>query len=247
MAATVSPGHHGTQLSAEQVVACAMISPWWALANTPAGDWMTMSAIALAESSGFCAAVSPVASDGTQGFGVTQIESSHSEFGTFDATGSNGWQDPVKNFTWALTVYQQAGGSFKPWVTYQSGKYQMFSGQVQAAAGSILSTVNGMESADRFAFLQSLVNKVPEINGKTLDDLQTQANKNSTPGVITAVTSTTDFVSAAISFLGKLNNVKAWTSIGYVVAGAVILLLVGVKMLGGSKTVQGAVKAAVMV
>jgi hypothetical protein len=239
---TVPPGHHGTLMTVEQVMCTVLLSDWWGLAAEPAGDWITMTAICMAESSGYCAAVSPVASDGTQGFGVAQIESSHTEFGTFDATGSNGWQDPIKNNTMGHKVYTQAGGKFEPWVTYQTGAYKLYMAAAQGAAGSILSTVNGVDQDQRTAFLTAQLSGVPEVSTGEISNLNKQSEPQITKdinGAVGAVTSTADF-------LGKLDNTKLWISVGYIVAGAVILLLVIVKMASGNPTIKNAAKAAVL-
>lgn len=239
---SVPPGHHGTLMTIEQVMSAVLLSDWWGLAAEPAGDWITMTAICMAESSGYCAAVSPVASDGTQGFGTAQIESSHTEFGTFDATGSNGWQDPIKNNTMGHKVYSQAGGKFSPWVTYQTGAYKLYMVQAQAAAGSIMSSINGADADRRTAFLTSNLSSVPEVSTGEISNLTQQSN----PTITKDIDSTTSFVSSAISFLGKLDNTKDWISVGYVVGGAVILLLVVVKMASGNPAIQNAAKAAVL-
>jgi hypothetical protein len=237
--ATVPSGEHGTLMTIEQVMCCVLLSTWWGQASEPSGDWITMTAIEMAESSGYCAAVSPVASDGTQGFGVAQIESSHTEFGTFDATGTNGWQDPITNSSWAHTVYTQAGGSFEPWVTYQTGAYKMYAAAAQAAAGEIMSSINGMDNEGRTNFLTGQVSSVPETTGSRAS-LNSQAN----PQAAKDVDSATSAVESITSFLGKLDNSKDWISIAYIVAGAVILLLVGIKMIGGNPQVQSLAKVA---
>jgi soluble lytic murein transglycosylase-like protein len=80
-------------------------------------------AVALSESSGNPNAYNPETAAGNpQGkgsYGLWQINlNAHPEF-----AGSNLF-DPVTNANAAYTVYTQAGGSFRPWTTFQNGAYE---------------------------------------------------------------------------------------------------------------------------
>jgi soluble lytic murein transglycosylase-like protein len=80
-------------------------------------------AVALSESSGNPSAYNPeTASGNPQGkgsYGLWQINlNAHPEF-----AGQNLY-DPATNANAAFSVYSQAGGSFRPWTTYQNGAYK---------------------------------------------------------------------------------------------------------------------------
>lgn len=86
-------------------------------------DLVTAAAVALAESGGDPQAYNPEQSAGAaQGhgsFGLWQIYlTAHPEF-----AGEN-LLDPQVNAAAAYAVYSAAGGSFRPWSTFQSGAYE---------------------------------------------------------------------------------------------------------------------------
>lgn len=90
----------------------------------------TMVAICLAESGGDCFAVS-TAGD----YGVAQINyNDHKELFQ-PLAGPVAWAFPDQNLKMAFEVYNQAG-SFKPWVTYQTGAYASFLARGQKAAAA---------------------------------------------------------------------------------------------------------------
>lgn len=89
-----------------------------------------MVAICLAESAGDCFAESSAGD-----YGVAQINyPAHPEL-FHSLNGPQGWAFPDQNLKMALEVYNQAG-SFKPWVTYQTGAYSSFLSRGQKAAGA---------------------------------------------------------------------------------------------------------------
>jgi len=89
-----------------------------------------MVAICLAESGGDCFAHSDAGD-----FGVAQVNyPSHPEL-FHSLTSPIGWAFPDQNLKMALDVYN-ASGSFKPWVTYQTGAYSSFLSRGQKAAGA---------------------------------------------------------------------------------------------------------------
>jgi hypothetical protein len=89
---------------------------WFDLkSKTAAQDIATAVAIALAESGGKTDAVSS-----TGDYGLFQINrAAHA-----DLFASHNWKDPASNVDMARIVYQNAGNSFTPWVTYNNGAYQ---------------------------------------------------------------------------------------------------------------------------
>ena len=228
----VKAGHYGTRLQPIQMVA-AMIPTWYAI-DVPAStdEMVTIVAIAYAESDGYCQAVSPVASDGTQGFGVCQIESSHTEFGTFDASNSNHWQNPIINMQMARSVFVKAGGKFDPWSTFGNGRYRMYQIQAQAALTSFFAA---HPTDDRFSLLGEPVSvtlgQVPEVElqRNTIDtilhylNIGTYSNTNVNKALSGPVSATESFFTGFAKFLTKLTNVKNWTSIGYVLGGLVVM------------------------
>lgn len=89
-----------------------------------------MVAICLAESGGDCFAVSDAGD-----YGVAQINyPAHPDL-FHSLTSSTAWAFPDQNLKMALEVYNESG-SFKPWVTYQSGAYSSFLSRGQKAAGA---------------------------------------------------------------------------------------------------------------
>jgi Lysozyme like domain len=74
-------------------------------------------AIALAESSGNPEAVG----DNGDSIGLWQIDTRfHPEYANVDLT------DPQTNANAAFAIYQQAGNSFTPWTTFNTGAYQQY-------------------------------------------------------------------------------------------------------------------------
>lgn len=84
----------------------------------PAEQWVTGIAVALAESGG-STTVTNVNSNGSVDYGLFQINSVHQEI-----LGAINWRDPVQNAGAALAVYEGAGNSWSPWVTYDTGAYR---------------------------------------------------------------------------------------------------------------------------
>jgi hypothetical protein len=106
-----------TTLDANDIaVLIAKNGKWFDLkSKTSAKDIATAVAIALAESGGNTKAVSP-----TGDYGLFQInKAAHG-----DLFSTHRWDNPVDNVDMARIVYQNAGNSFTPWVTYNNGDYQ---------------------------------------------------------------------------------------------------------------------------
>lgn len=84
------------------------------------GDLNIAVAIAKAES-GWSATAKNENSDGSTDFGLFQINSVHQSI----LAGGN-WADPNDNARMAHQVWEQAGGSWSPWVTYWRGTYKQY-------------------------------------------------------------------------------------------------------------------------
>lgn len=99
-------------------------------------DLATAAAVALAESSPPGNSLGPYnpeqkagAAPGQGSYGLWQIYlTAHPEYDSNQLTN-----DPAYNARAAFGVYSAAGASFRPWTTYNSGKYLGFLPQVQAA------------------------------------------------------------------------------------------------------------------
>lgn len=87
----------------------------------------TAVAIALAESGGETTATNKN-TNGTTDFGLWQINSIHAAI-----LRGRSWSDPTDNARMAHQVYADAGNSFHPWVTYNSGRYLAFLSVARAA------------------------------------------------------------------------------------------------------------------
>jgi hypothetical protein len=95
-------------------------------------DLITAVSVALAESNGNPNALGDVGI-GAGSFGLWQINSYyHPEFGP-DFTIL---YDPQTNANAAYSVYSVSGRTFKPWSTFNSGRYQAFVPTVQSALGA---------------------------------------------------------------------------------------------------------------
>lgn len=85
-------------------------------------------AVAMAESSGNAAATHGNNNSSTD-YGLMQINSIHG-----DLLSKYDWSDPQQNMDMAYKIWQDAGGSWSPWVTYQTGAYQQYMDTGQSAA-----------------------------------------------------------------------------------------------------------------
>lgn len=99
-------------------------------------DEVIATAIALAESKGETTAISPPNADGTQDYGLWQINSSHFNklslgsfgLGVIYVTRDNVLQ-PDTNAKAAYALYAGRGNSFGDWTTYKDGTYKSFMAQ----------------------------------------------------------------------------------------------------------------------
>ena len=116
MAASTSTG--GT-LSVAQIASTMRAAGW------PEDAIPTGIAIVLAESGGNPRAVNTANRNGSVDYGLFQINTVH---GSLLSQGDK--FNPVDNARMALKVYKQAGNSWKPWSTFNSGKYKDFNSAV---------------------------------------------------------------------------------------------------------------------
>ena len=108
-------------LSTDQIVTLA------ANAGFSGPDLATATAVALAESSG-----DPVAYNPEGSYGLWQIYlKMHPEFSVTQVL------DPQGNAQAAYQIYLQAGSSFRPWSTYNSGRYMGFMGAVTSTIAAM--------------------------------------------------------------------------------------------------------------
>jgi hypothetical protein len=90
-----------------------------AKAGFPHDQLATAGAVAMAESSGNTTARNSIGASG-----LWQIlQSAHPEFAAQWKSGA--WKDPVENARMALSVWQAAGKSWRPWVQYTTGVYRV--------------------------------------------------------------------------------------------------------------------------
>lgn len=102
-----------------------------ASAGFPAAQLDMATAIAGAES-GYNPTATNHNTNGSTDYGLWQINSVHA-----DLLGGHDWRDPAQNAWMAFQVWRQAGGSWMPWATYNSGAYKKYlpAGSTPPAAG----------------------------------------------------------------------------------------------------------------
>jgi hypothetical protein len=96
-------------------------------------------AVALAESGGRTDIVSPRNHNGSIDRGLTQINSIHGDFN---------WRDPQTNMNKAYQIWREAGRSWKPWSTFNSGSYRKFLSDGLANGGGSTATVQPVGLSD---------------------------------------------------------------------------------------------------
>lgn len=92
-------------------------------------------AIALAESGGDATIVGGPNSNGTYDYGLFQINSVHSSL-----LSQYDWRNPRDNTIMAYEIWRDAGKSWHPWATYDSGAYRKYLGQA---------TLKGLKGTDK--------------------------------------------------------------------------------------------------
>lgn len=89
-------------------------------AGFPAAQLDVAVAVAGAES-GYNPAATNHNTNGSTDYGMWQINSAHA-----DLLGGHDWRDPSQNAWMAFQVWRQAGGSWTPWATFNSGAYRQY-------------------------------------------------------------------------------------------------------------------------
>ena len=117
--ATAASTSTGGTLSVAQIASTMRAAGW------PEDAIPTGIAIVLAESGGNPRAVNTANRNGSVDYGLFQINTVH---GSLLSQGDK--FNPVDNARMALKVYKQAGNSWKPWSTFNSGKYKDFNSAV---------------------------------------------------------------------------------------------------------------------
>lgn len=109
----------------------SQIATFAGAAGFAGNDLITAVSVALAESAGNPEALGDIGI-GQGSFGLWQINSYyHPEYGP-DFTVL---YDPQTNANAAYAIYSASGRTFKAWSTFNSGRYQAFTNQVQSALG----------------------------------------------------------------------------------------------------------------
>lgn len=115
-------------------ISIASIAQYAASAGFTGADLVTAVAIALAESAGNPNAQGdygdPVAGQ-YNAFGLWQINTGENP----QFAGQN-LADPAVNASAAYALYAEAGNSFSPWSTFNSGKYQQFVSEAESAVSA---------------------------------------------------------------------------------------------------------------
>lgn len=102
-----------------QKLTYAQLKGLWISNGGPAAVADIAAAIGIAESQGCTTALNPDDNNGIQSsYGLWQISN-----GTHTPPASN-WADPNVNAKLAVAKYKEAGNSFTPWGTYNSGAYK---------------------------------------------------------------------------------------------------------------------------
>lgn len=106
-------------------------------AGFPTAAIPVATAIALAESGGRNTATHKN-TNGSTDYGLWQINTVHP-----DVLAMGDWRDPGTNARMAFAVYQQAGGKFTPWSTFNSGSYKSHLSAAAPAGSQVSGTTNG--------------------------------------------------------------------------------------------------------
>jgi hypothetical protein len=197
-------GAPDTTLAGNEVMPDNLIAAVAKQAGFDGNDLVIAVAVAIGESGGRPRAMGPKNSNGSQDFGLWQINyPAHAAL--FDQPGgSTSWIDPRKNAQWARTVWSGRGGSWAPWTVYNSGNYRLHMNRAKTGVDNIGNEV-----------------QVKEWIGTVLrTEMREQLNEQAT-----------DPISEIIALAGKALDPKTWVSIGLILAGALMLLLVGWRLM----------------
>lgn len=126
------------------------------------------------------------------------------------------WGNQDVNAQMAFKVWQGAGGKWTPWSVYNNGRYRIFLERAKVAAGN------------------------PDRTGVTTE--------GDTPGLVGEVGETLTAPMQALqqfgAFLGKASNPKTWASVGIILLGTLIIIIVAIRMVTKSTVVKKAASAA---
>lgn len=114
------------------------IVPYARGAGFTGNDLIKSVAIAYAESAGVTNATHRN-NNGTTDYGLWQINSIHKGL-----LASGSWSDPASNARMAYTIYSDAGKKWRPWATYNSGRYLAF----MSMAGYAVRSTTGEKQPD---------------------------------------------------------------------------------------------------
>jgi hypothetical protein len=159
---------------------------------------VTAVAVALAESGGRTDATN-VNRNGSTDRGVWQLNDKAHPWVT-----SINWQDPAANAAGAYRIYREAGGTFRPWVTFTNGSAGRFQLQATQAAGAPADP----GSADNAGFLDHI-----PLLGDAAD----------------AAGAARDGVRLAATGAAWVSNPHNWLRVVYVVTGGA-LIIAGVQL-----------------
>jgi Lysozyme like domain len=124
------------------VLSASQIAGYAANAGFSGSALNTAVAIALAESSGNPSVVGDTSITPGGSVGLMQINlAAHPEYSAADLL------DPQTNMDAAYQIYQDAGGSFTPWTTYNSGAY---ASSLPSMALTVYNDDSGDEDSDLF-------------------------------------------------------------------------------------------------
>lgn len=165
-------------------------------AGFPDSELATAVAVALAESGGNPEAVNTANRNGSVDHGLFQINTVH---GPLLSQGNK--YNALDNARMAFTVWKRSGGSWKPWATYNSGRYLAFKpqGTLGAAAPVLPGAVAGATGGG------------------------TAGAPVATAGGPTATAASTS--SGVLDLLSGLVSGGLWTRLGAFVLGSVLLMM----------------------
>lgn len=184
-------------------------------------------AISFAEDGSHDPSAIHVNGDGSRDLGLWQInEKAHPDL--INNSAGWKWNDPQGNAKMAFNVWQSAGGKWTPWSTYNNGAYKL---QMAAANQAFLDAIKQAVQMPT----QTIWDQLSEL---ALTGANGQSVADNISGTVSTINDLSSFFDAAGSFFGKLGDPKFWTSVGVILAGGIMLIIVAFHLLKSSKTVQ---------
>lgn len=140
-------GMTAEQATAEQATGpCSPIEKAIADAGFAGEDFQIALAVAQAESGLNPDAVNPENTNGSTDYGLFQINTVHK-----DILASGDWSDPGDNARMAFQVWEAAGRSWDPWVTFDQGLHTPFLKPGQECAAPVVAGKCGRVEAKKYA------------------------------------------------------------------------------------------------